>query len=102
MSRESYKENEQVNRKHKRAKNEQTNLKNFMFITMLSILCYSVGYALIYRITWDLGELVFPEAEYPYVYQFLFSIVILLVVFIIALKLVFNMYNKLGKNLDDF
>jgi hypothetical protein len=81
---------------------EQEKLKNFMIITFLSITCYAIGYSLVSRVAWDLGSLIFPEPEYPYLYQFLFSIVFLLIIFIIALKIVFKTYTKLGKSVDDF
>lgn len=77
------------------------NQKTFAILTILTIITSALGWCVVYRLNWDLGELIFPVSIYPYWVQSIFSIILFTLLFILFLKITFNVYNANGKNIDN-
>lgn len=82
------------------SKSKNNNLYSFMTLTVLTILCSSVGWSIMYRLNWDLGEILFPTSVYPYYVQSFAMIAIFSVVFVILMVILFKTYKKMGKDVE--
>jgi hypothetical protein len=84
--------------KHELTLAKDKKFKKFFVLSILAVLCSSVGWSMMYRLNWDIGEIVYPSSIYPYWYQSVFSTVLFVIIFIILLCITYKVFKKLGKS----
>ena len=89
---------EMIQHKNGKGSLKDKKFKQYFTLSILAVLCSSVGWSLMYRINWDIGEIVFPSAVYPYWYQTVFCTVLFIIIFIILLIITYKVFKKAGKS----